>query len=132
MNIFEKATKKRLRFDCGRGTLSVEDLWNLSLEELDQIYRDLSAEKRDTSSEGLLVTLGVNKELLLRLDIVKHIFEERQKSAEIQKRRLATRARNQRILELIEKKNDESLESQSVEELQALLAESSAEAEDDD
>ena len=37
MSNFEKASKLKLRFSTNRGELSIEDLWDLSLESLDQI-----------------------------------------------------------------------------------------------
>ena len=39
-NIFEYATKNRLRFPY-KGSQSVEDLWALSVEELDKLFKTL-------------------------------------------------------------------------------------------
>ena len=40
-NLFEKASKMKLRFSTTKGVLSTEDLWDLSLESLDRIAKNL-------------------------------------------------------------------------------------------
>jgi hypothetical protein len=129
--VFEKATRKKLRFYTTQGTLSVEDLWDLSLEDLDSLYCQLSQEKKETETEGLLESSKVDKTLQLRMDLVKHVFNYKQAAAEANARRLATRQRNQRILALIEQKGDEELAAKSVEELQALIGQSEDDEDND-
>lgn len=40
-NIFEFATRNKVRFSF-KGLISVEDLWDLSLTNLDSIYKELN------------------------------------------------------------------------------------------
>ena len=56
MNIFEQATRAKIRFSTPVGMLSVEDLWDLPLTSararanLDDVARLLDAELKSTSS----------------------------------------------------------------------------------
>ena len=40
-NLFEMATRSKLRFPSTKGELSVEDLWDLSDKDLDVVYKNL-------------------------------------------------------------------------------------------
>ena len=39
LNIFEKASKQKLRFVTSKGMISSEDLWDMSLQSLDIIAK---------------------------------------------------------------------------------------------
>lgn len=122
MNIFEYGTKKAIRFNY-RGTISIEDLWFLTVEELDQIYKNLSAEAKQSQEDSLLNTSSVSKELQVKIDLVKHIVGV--KLEQIEKNKLAreNRAKKQKLLELIESKKDEAMSEKSIDELTAMLEE---------
>ena len=51
--ICEYATRKKLRFSY-KGSISTEDLWDLSLEELDRIFKGLNAKVKQSQEESLL------------------------------------------------------------------------------
>ena len=55
MSIFEKASRLQLRFASTKGSLSVEDLWGLSLESLDTlakaVNKQIKAEIKQIASE---------------------------------------------------------------------------------
>ena len=73
MNIFEKATKMKLRFEF-RGLLSTEDLWDLNLELLDQLYKTLIKKKKSSDDESLLNVKTKEDDIIdLQIEIVKHI-----------------------------------------------------------
>ena len=53
MDIFEKATREKTRF-AYKGFLSVEDLWDLPLMDLDRIFKSLNGKLRMTKEDSLL------------------------------------------------------------------------------
>lgn len=123
-NLFELATRERYRFPW-HGLISVEDLWQLPQEELNNIYKQLMDSKRKTEVDSLMVdkTKENSQALDNCIDIVKHIFQykEDQKNEAIKAKEKAEK--KQRILEMMAKKQDEAMAEKSVEELEAMLEE---------
>ena len=119
--MFEQAVREKIRFDY-RGNLSVEDLWDLSETDLNQLYVKLSKLKKESEGEAL-INSREDKGLKLKMDIVKHIFEAKREEAKKAKVKAALKAKKQKILEVLHKKGEEDLENKSVEELEAMLIE---------
>lgn len=122
-NIFEYATKVKLRFPF-KGQLSVEDLWDLSVTNLDTIFKSLNAEKKQVQEESLLnIKTKENKELEVKIEIVKHIVEFKLQEADAKLKEKEKKEQKQKIMEILNTKQDESLKNKSVEELQEMLNE---------
>lgn len=120
-NIFKNATKKKYRFNF-RGVCTVEDLWDLSVENLDMIYKSLKKQQKENDGESLLTTVTKeDKALAEKIEIVKEIVVDKLAAAEKARNAAKKRAENQRILEIIADKKDETLKEKSIEELQAML-----------
>ena len=63
--LFELAVRKKYRFPF-RGQISVEDLWDLSITNLDSVFKTLNKEKKQSEEESLLsVKSEADKELSL-------------------------------------------------------------------
>ena len=124
-NLFEKALRNGVTFTY-KGTISLYDLWNLKLEQLDEIYRSLSKEAKtsEAEGEGLLATRATkaSSALKLKLDIVKYVFEtlaaEKDKKAKAAERK----QKAQELLALISEKEGDALKGKSLEELRAQFA----------
>lgn len=121
MNLFEIATRRKYRFATNKGSLSVEDLWDLSSTQLDATYRVMTKELREQGGESLMQKDNDNTVLADKIEIIKHIFLVKQE--EIAARRAAEENRNkrQRIMEILEQKRDASLQNMSEEDLQKML-----------
>lgn len=123
MNIFEKATRIRLRFETSRGTLNTEDLWKLPLTELDKLAIALNKQLKEASEESFIKTKTNNTVLLeLRFDIVKHIIDTLLAENEEKKKAADKKAKRDQLLELIAKKENQELEGKSLEELKSELS----------
>ena len=122
-NIFEYATRNKLRFDF-RGLISVEDLWDLSLTNLDSIYKKLNKEIKQSEEESLLSTkTNVDVELSTKIEIVKYIFNIKLKEKEARQQAIAKKEQKQKIMAIINSKKDEALQNSSIEDLQRMLDE---------
>ena len=127
VNLFERASRLKLRFDTPKGLLTTEDLWDLPLTSsktnqanLDDVARKLYRELKETSIPSF-ITQFVRNDLQTAFDVVKQVIDTR--LAENAEARVKTenREKKQRILELISRKNDEALSAKSIEELQEMV-----------
>lgn len=121
MELFEIATREKYRFPF-RGQISVEDLWDLSMKDLDAVFKTLKKEAGVSNEESLLVVKKQeDSDLSRKIAIVKRIFEI--KNTEIEAAKLAKERADQRqkIMEVIASKKDAELQGKSLAELQAML-----------
>jgi uncharacterized Zn finger protein len=124
MELFEAASREKLRFKVSNGVVSAEDLWEYSLTSLDDVGMAIQKKLKETSGESLIPTrTTVDKTDVLRLDIIKHIITV--KLIENEKKKAAKERAEKRaeLKELIGKKIRSAQEEKSIEQLQDELAE---------
>lgn len=139
MEIFKKASKKKLRFSTNRGVLSVEQLWDLSKDEIRQLVikareaaKKSSGEVNDSELSFLdapAKTKATDDEL--RFEILKDIYLTKKSAEEKAQKKAEIKRNNQKLLELIARKQDEALEKKSIKELEKMLESEDEEDEDD-
>jgi hypothetical protein len=130
-NMFEYATRNKLRFDSSVGAISVEDLWDLPLTStrnaatLDSVARTISRELKDETEESFVVTSANRKKKLLenKLDIVKHIIQVKLAEAEATRSRAARSEEKKKLLEILAEKETQSLVSMDEVDIRKRLAE---------
>ena len=123
INVFEVATKNKYRFPY-RGQISVEDMWDLSVTELDKIFKTLNKQAKTAQEESLLETKTKEDETIEnQIAIVRHIVSVKQKEANDRLKEKERKAQKQRIMEIMADKEDEDLKSKSTEELRKMLEE---------
>lgn len=121
--MFEIATRNKFRFPY-KGQISVEDMWELSLPALDSVFKALNAQIKQVKEESLLSTKSKADEVLeLQIEIVKYIVSVKLAEKEAREKATEKAAQRQRIMEIMAKKQDESLENASMEDLQKMLTE---------
>lgn len=122
MNIFEYATRRKVRFPY-KGLISVEDLWDLPLTELDKVFKALNATLKKETEESLLVDLGepADAPLQTSIAIVKHIFSVKLAEQEARDKAAAKKEQKQKIMAIIAQKQDSALYDSSIEDLQKML-----------
>lgn len=122
-NIFEYAVRNKVRFPF-KGMISVEDLWDLSLANLDSIYKVLNKQVKQSEEESLLTTkTNVDTELEIQIAIVKHIVAVKLEEQEAKEKAAEKKAQKQKIMAIIATKEDEALQNSSVEDLKKMLDE---------
>ena len=122
-NIFEYAVRNKVRFPF-KGMISVEDLWDLSLTNLDSIYKILNKQVKQSEEESLLATkTNVDTELEVQIAIIKYIVTVKLAEQEAREKAAAKKAQKQKIMSIIATKEDEALQNTSVEDLKKMLEE---------
>ena len=122
-NIYKYAVKNSLRYFY-KGVLSVEDLFDLDITALDSIYKNLKREQRDANEESLIkVKSPADKDLEVKIAIVTDIVNDKLEAEEKAKKAFERRERRQKILGIIEAKQNEALQEKSIDELKQLLTE---------
>lgn len=123
MNMFETAARCKFRFPF-RGMVSVEDLWDLSVENLDSIFKTLNYQVKQANEESLLVTKTTEDETLgTMIEIVKYIAKVKLEEEAVRLRARERREAKQRIMEIVASKQDADLRNKSIEELQEMINE---------
>nr|DAG16536.1 MAG TPA: hypothetical protein [Caudoviricetes sp.] len=121
--LFINATRVNYQFPF-RGMINVIDLWDLSLTNLDSVFKTLNAEVKKSEEESLLNTKSKeDEEISNKIEIVKYIvgvkLDEKKKREDAKK----NAEMRQRLLEIKAKRQDAALENMSDEDLDKALAE---------
>ena len=128
MNIFEQATRRAIRFESTKGDLSVEQLWDLPLQsrnqfDLDTIAKTVNRQLNDVTEESFVsVRENPAKETLsLKLELVKHIISVKLQEAEEARNRANKASEKEKLLRLLDEKQNEALRALTPEEIQERL-----------
>lgn len=127
MDVYKEAVKQRVRFNTSKGPLTTEQLWDLTLAELDALAVKLEKDYESSKGKSFLAKKTVkDKSLKLQFDVVLDVLETKNEELEIANKRRETKERNQKILGIIQKKKDEALEGKTLSQLEKMLEEEEA------
>jgi len=120
--LFEKATRQKLRIGTSKGNVSVEDLWDLSLTALNTIAINLKKELKASEEESFLdVRSSSDITTKLRFDVVLYILNVKKEEKVAREAAAETKAKKEKLLGILAKKQDAALENMSAEELEKEL-----------
>lgn len=120
--MYKEALQKKLRFKTNKGMITTEDLFDLSLQNLNTLAIMLDKKISEAPKKSFIEELSVEEnDDELRFSIVKDVINIKLKARKDNINRAQIDARNKRIAELIAKKEDEALENKSIEELRAMI-----------
>lgn len=122
-NIYRFAAEHALRYPY-KGSITTEDLFNLTVRQLDEIHIALKRQVRKNNDESLLAATDKTDEdieLEVKIAIVKDIFDSKQEQAKLRRDALEKQKYNQKIAGIIAEKEDAALRDKSVDELREML-----------
>lgn len=127
--MFEIAAMLKFRYPTNRGELATEDLWDMPLTRpdgfsLDDLAKSLNRQVKESDEESFVVEKSdINMILETKFSIVKHIIKVKLDEIREAEELCAKRGKKEKILNIIAKKEDESLESESLDDLKKMANE---------
>ncbi|MBU5333561.1 hypothetical protein KQI61_15280 [Anaerocolumna aminovalerica] len=122
-NKFEVATRTKMRFPF-KGQISVEDLWDLSVQNLDSIFKVLNSQVKQVKEESLLNTKTKEDEVLeLQIEIVKYIVQVKLEEDAAKLKAKENREKKQKLYSILAAKQEADLQNKSAEEIQKMIDE---------
>lgn len=129
-NMFEIATRKKVRFDTSRGMMSVEDLWELPLTStknnpnLDDIARNLH--RQLNNGENVSFVHGTNmsdSQVQFKFDLVRHIIDTRLEENKIRSESQERATKKQALLAIMAERQSADIRNLPMEDLQKMIDE---------
>jgi hypothetical protein len=129
VNIFELASKQKLRFDSNKGPLTVEQLWELPLTSRDNFNLDAVAQLANAglqaaSAESFVATKinPAKASYELKLELVKYVIADKIAAAQKAEARQAKTDERRKLYALLDEKKDAEMGALSKEEILKRLA----------
>lgn len=128
-NIFEYATRNKLRFPSVRGELTLEQLWDVPLRSRDDfnlntVAKTVSKAWKDLSEESFVETTKTPEHTRREtaLEVVKYLIETKLADETAAKKRAENKAEKEKLLAILAEKQDGKLSALSERELQRRIA----------
>ena len=111
MSLFKEASRRKLRFVVSNGTITVEDLWDLSLNNLDTLAKAIHRRLKEEEEVSFIEPVPKsNSHTQLQLDIVKEIIAVKVAAREDAKAKIEKENRRKVLLEVLARKQEAELE----------------------
>lgn len=122
MEIYKQAIMQDVRVQTSKGLLTPQQLCTLDIKELDSLAVQLQEEYEQSGKKSFLVKRSVKDRLAkLKFDLVLDILQTKSEQLEEAKQKAEDKAHNEKIIQLISEKNDESLKGKTIKQLEAML-----------
>ena len=123
--MFEKALRMKLRFSTVKGNITSEDLWDLNLNMLDDVAKDLHRKLKESEEKSFVVKkVDKTKDIIeIKFEITKHIIHVKLEEQNQKEDQIIKNQKRLKLMSLIDDKEDEALKSSSKEDLQKMLDE---------
>lgn len=128
-NMFEIATRTKLRFQSTKGELSIEQLWDVPLRSkddfnLDTVAKTVNKALKTISEESFVSTKKSTAQTKqeMALDIVKYVIQTKLDEEDAAATRAANKVKKEKLLAILAEKQDGKLSELSEKELQKQIA----------
>ena len=123
-SMFEKAARQKIRIPCEKGWLYVEDLFDLSLKELDKIYKILNTQLKTAKEDSLLDVKDTStSKLELQVDLVKYVFGVKKSEEAVIATRIANKQKKEFLMTVLEEQQKDEIKKMSSDDIKKMLEE---------
>jgi len=120
--MYKEASKQKLRIQTSKGPLTIEQLWDLSVTDLDAAAVNLQDQYKESGKKSFLVAKSKkDKVLKLKFDIVLDVLNTKVEAAATLANVKEIKEHNAKILGLIADKQNEEMAGKSIKELEKML-----------
>jgi hypothetical protein len=120
--LFERASRRKMRYQTDKGMVSTEDLWDLKLEDLNNIAKGYSRKIKEEKEEDFLKEKTVESTVTkLAFDVVLHVLNTKVEEGRAKLNEKAKKAEKEKLLKILESKEDKELENLTPEEIRARI-----------
>lgn len=127
--MFEQAARLKLRFETPKGSLTVEDLFDLPLTStrsganLNDIAKSLNRTLKDAGEEDFVnkSATAADEVLRLKFEIVKHVINVRLAENEDARTKAERKQKKEQLTEILSRKQNAALEAMSAEDIQKMI-----------
>ena len=119
--MYKQAALLKLRFDTQVGVLSTERLFDLSMNQINELGIELESKIKSSESLGFSTVQNVDETDLLKYKILEDVYNTKRTAQENIDKQRQIKEREQVLLKLIKEKEDENLRDKSIDELQEEL-----------
>ena len=125
--LFHMAAQYKFRYPY-KGMITTEDLYDLTPNQLDVVYKNLNKELKAIDGDSLMTTRAVEdavkaNEIQNKIEIVKLIFNEKQAAEDLARMAAENAEKKRHLLDILAKKQDDSLHNLSEDELRKMINE---------
>jgi len=122
--MLKKAIRLKLRFQTSKGYISIEDLWDLSLRDLNELAKVLNKRLKASKEEDFLEEKSEEDAIIkLKFDIVLDVMETKKLEDKAKRNASKNKIEREKILTEKARRQDAGLKEVSDEELDAKLKE---------
>ena len=122
--MYKNAARLKLRFETPKGMLSAEDLWDLTLPQLNELAKKLNKRLKEFGEDDFLKVKNDEEKIVkLQFDIVLDILKTKQEDIEAAVARKLKMEQKQKLMAALDAKRDADIGAMTVEEIQAKLNE---------
>ena len=129
INVFEYATRNKIRFHSSRGELTLEQLWDVPLRsadgfDLNAVAKNANKALKEVFEESFVETkkTTLHVRLEITLDVVKNVIDAKLADEEAAKRRAANRVEKEKLLAILSEKQDGKLSELTEKQLRQRIA----------
>ncbi len=120
--LVQKAVRKKLRFATNKGEVSVEDLYDLTLAELNEAAKHYNRQVKLVEEEDFLKETNVaNIDTLLRFNIVLHVLNTKKQEQADRIKAAENKETKQKLMDALVRKEDEELDGMTKKQLEKAI-----------